>query len=71
MGPPGFKVQELALSIADSQGEGGETKLSTFSIGDQINKEFNKKGGLAGSIEEALHRFEYVNDEVVNEIMST
>lgn len=38
VGPPGFKVQELALSIADSQIEGGPSKLTTFSIGDQINK---------------------------------
>lgn len=69
VGPPGLKVQELALSIADSQGDNEKSKFNTFSIGDQITKELNKKVGLAGSIEEAFNNFEYVSDAAVNEIM--
>ena len=71
VGPPGFELQKLALSIADSYREssGLKEEIHTFCMGDKINKEYAKKSTLAQSIEQALMKYEFVGDDTVIEIV--
>ena len=71
VGPPGFELQKLALSIADSYRESSalQKEIHTFCMGDKINKEYAKKSTLAQSIEQALMKYEFVGDDTVIEIV--
>ncbi|CAD8094357.1 unnamed protein product [Paramecium sonneborni] len=59
VGPPGSKLRELSLTLADY------LNFHIVSIGDLIEKELSKKSELSQQIQESLDKFQYVSDEIV------
>ena len=63
VGPPGFKVREFALQIADHY------KFTTISVGDLLRKEVSKRLELAEQIDPFFKNFSMVKDDVVISIV--
>lgn len=63
IGPPGFRVRELALQIAD------HFKLTAVSVGDLLRKEVSKKQHLGEEIEAQFKKFTLVQDDIVVQIV--
>ena len=63
VGPPGYRVRELALQIAD------HFKLTAVSVGDLLRKEVSKKQHLGEEIESQFKKFQLVNDDTVVQIV--
>lgn len=59
VGPPGSKLRELALILAEHLG------FHIVSIGDLIEKELSKKSQLSHEIQESIDKFQYVRDDIV------
>ncbi|CAK72954.1 unnamed protein product (macronuclear) [Paramecium tetraurelia] len=59
IGPPGSKLLELSLTLAEYM------NFHCVSIGDLIEKELSKKSELSQQIQDSLDKFQYVSDDIV------